>query len=111
MGHGLGAGCGFVRGLEERVSELLRLAPFSLPPSHSFGGHPLTVSERIESRMPTLDDEATDFPYAYNAAAVLIKSINLSDDEIKALVEMIDAYEPRVPPAERLGKALAELDE
>lgn len=62
--------------------------------------------------MPSLDDDAIDFPQAYKAIAVLMRSASLSQEEIDALVEKIDVYgEPRITPKMKLEKAFGQLDE
>lgn len=62
--------------------------------------------------MPSLDDDAIDFPQAYKAIAILIRSLSLSEDAITALVEKVDVYgEPRITPKMKLDKALAAVDE
>jgi translation initiation factor 4G len=62
--------------------------------------------------MPSLDDDAIDFPQAYKAIAILIRSLSLSDDAVTALLEKVDVYgEPKVTPKMKLDKALAAVDE
>lgn len=62
--------------------------------------------------MVTVDDDAIDFPQAYKAIAVLIRSLDLSSEEIDALLELVDVYgEPRITPKMKLDKAFAQLDE
>lgn len=62
--------------------------------------------------MPTLDDEAIDFPNAYDAIALLTQSLSLSDDEVSALGDKIEVDgTPRVTPKQKLEKALAKLNE
>jgi translation initiation factor 4G len=60
--------------------------------------------------MVALDDESIDFPQAYKAMAVLIRSIDMPDDEIATLAESIDAYEPVIPAPVKLNEALATVD-
>jgi translation initiation factor 4G len=62
--------------------------------------------------MPSLDDDAIDFPQAYKAIALLMRSLSIDQKEIDALVEKIDVYgEPRITPKMKLDKALAQVDE
>ncbi|WWD17169.1 hypothetical protein CI109_101607 [Kwoniella shandongensis] len=70
------------------------------------------LKQALDARMPTLDDEAIDFPAAYKAIAVLMRSVSLSTEEIDALVAKIDVYgEPRITPKMKLDKAFTQLDE
>ena len=62
--------------------------------------------------MPSLDDDAIDFPQAYKAIAILIRSLSLPEDAITALVEKVDVYgEPKITPKMKLDKALGAVDE
>jgi translation initiation factor 4G len=62
--------------------------------------------------MPTLDDDAIDFPQAYKAIAALIRSMSLAQEDIDALLEKVDVYgEPRITPKMKLEKALGQVDE
>lgn len=62
--------------------------------------------------MPTLDDDAIDFPQAYKAIALLMRSLSLGEDEIKSLLEKVDVYgTPRITPTDKLNKAFTQLDE
>jgi translation initiation factor 4G len=63
--------------------------------------------------MPSLDDDAIDFPQAYKAIAVLMRSISLDDAEIGSLMGMIDLYgqTPKITPQMKLDRAFAALDE
>jgi len=69
------------------------------------------LKKGIASKMTTLDDESLDFPLAYKAMAVLMRSIGMPDDEIAALAKTIDAFEPPKPPEVRIKEALAAVDE
>ncbi len=62
--------------------------------------------------MPGLDDDSIDFPQAYRAIAILIRSIALPDEDIDALLKKVDVYgEPKITPKMKLDKALAVVDE
>jgi len=62
--------------------------------------------------MPTLDDDAIDFPQAYKAVALLMRSLALEQADIDALMEKVDVYgEPRITPKMKLEKALGQVDE
>jgi translation initiation factor 4G len=62
--------------------------------------------------MPSLDDDSIDFPQAYKAVALLMRSISLSQEEIDALLEKVDVYgEPKITPKMKLERALASVDE
>jgi translation initiation factor 4G len=62
--------------------------------------------------MPSLDDDAIDFPQAYKAVAILMRSIALSQDEITSLLSKVDVYgEPKITPTDKLNKAFAQLDD
>lgn len=62
--------------------------------------------------MVSLDDDAIDFPQAYKAIAVLMRSLDLGPEEIDVLVQQIDVYgEPKVTPKMKLDKAFGQLDE
>lgn len=61
--------------------------------------------------MVSLDDEAIDFPNAYKAMAILLRSTDVTDDEVIELAGKIDAFEPVTPPLERLQQALIKVDE
>ena len=62
--------------------------------------------------MTSLDDDSIDFPEAYRATAILMRSISLSDVEIDGLLEKVDVYgTPKVTPKMKLDKALAVVDE
>lgn len=62
--------------------------------------------------MPSLDDDAIDFPQAYRAVAILMRSISLSEEDVDALVKKIEVYgEPKVTPKMKLDRALATIDE
>ncbi|WVQ80834.1 hypothetical protein IAT38_002941 [Cryptococcus sp. DSM 104549] len=70
------------------------------------------LKEALEARMPTLDDDAIDFPVAYKAIGLLIRSLSLSAEDVEALGDKIDVEgTPRVTPKQKLEKALALLDE
>lgn len=62
--------------------------------------------------MVTLDDESIDYPQAYKAIAILMRSASLSQEEIDELVAKVDVYgEPRITPKMKLDKAFGQLDE
>lgn len=62
--------------------------------------------------MPSLDDDSIDFPQAYKAMALFMRSLQLSDDQITALLAKVDVYgEPRVTPTDKLNKALTTIDD
>ena len=62
--------------------------------------------------MPGLDDDSIDFPQAYRAIAILVRSISLPDEDINVLLNKVDVYgEPKVTPKMKLDKALAVLDD
>ncbi|KAL0253970.1 hypothetical protein I308_101349 [Cryptococcus tetragattii IND107] len=70
------------------------------------------LKQALEARMPTLDDEAIDFPNAYDAIVLLTRSLSLSDDDVSALGDKIEVDgTPRVTPKQKLEKALAKLNE
>lgn len=70
------------------------------------------LKKGLEARMPTLDDDAIDFPQAYKAIATLMRSLDLSAEDIDALTAKIDVYgEPRITPKMKLEKALGQVDE
>ena len=61
--------------------------------------------------MPSLDDDAIDFPQAYNAIAILMRSISLSKDDIAALIQKVEVDgAPRITPTLKLERALALVD-
>lgn len=69
------------------------------------------TDDRIEKHMPSLDDDSIDFPKAYAAIAMLMRSISLSDEEIASLLDKVDVFgEPRITPKDKLEKELASLD-
>lgn len=62
--------------------------------------------------MVSLDDDSIDFPQAYKAIALFMRSLALSEDDIAALLKKVDVYgEPKVTPTDKLQKALAAVDE
>jgi len=62
--------------------------------------------------MPSLDDDSIDFPQAYKAIALLIRSISLSTEEVEALVKQVDVFgEPKITPQMKLDRALQAVDE
>ena len=62
--------------------------------------------------MSGLDDDSIDFPQAYRAIAILIRSISLSEEDIDALIKKVDTYgSPKVTPKMKLDKALEAVDE
>ena len=62
--------------------------------------------------MPGLDDDAIDFPQAYLAIAILMRSASLSPEEIDTCASKIEVEgEPRITPKTKLEKALASLDQ
>jgi translation initiation factor 4G len=62
--------------------------------------------------MASLDDDSIDFPQAYKAMALFMRSLSLSDSEISGLLEKIDVYgSPRITPQEKFDKALVAVDE
>lgn len=62
--------------------------------------------------MSSLDDDSIDFPQAYKAIALFMRSLSLSAEEIDELVAKIEVYgEPRVTPRMKLDKEFARLDE
>lgn len=62
--------------------------------------------------MPTLDDDAIDFPSAYKAVAVLLHSVSVPKDEIDRLAGLITVEgTPRITPQTKLEKALQALEE
>lgn len=62
--------------------------------------------------MVSLDDDSIDFPQAYKAMALFMRSLSLSDDAISSLLERVDVYgEPKITPKNKLDRALAGLDE
>lgn len=66
----------------------------------------------ITVHMPSLDDDALDFPQAYRAIAILIRGLSLSTEDIQSLAGMIDSDNAaRVTPQDKLDKALAAVDE
>jgi translation initiation factor 4G len=86
----------------------------SWAPKHFVLGKALLywTHDRLETRMPTLDDDAIDFPQAYPAMAVLMRAAGLDTEEIDSLIEKVQIEgTPRVTPKMKLDKALAALDE
>ena len=62
--------------------------------------------------MASLDDDSIDFPQAYKAVAILMRSISLSAEEIDALMVKIDVYgEPKITPRMKIDRAFAALDD
>ncbi len=62
--------------------------------------------------MVSLDDDSIDFPQAYKAIALFMRSLSLSDDDIATLLAKIDVYgEPKITPKQKFDKALAAVDE
>lgn len=62
--------------------------------------------------MKSLDDDSIDFPQAYKAVAVIIRSLSLSSDEIDELCGKIEVYgEPKITPRMKLDRALNALEE
>lgn len=62
--------------------------------------------------MSALDDDAIDFPQAYKAIAVLMRSLELSSEVVDTLVGKIDVYgEPKITPKMKMERALAAVDE
>ena len=62
--------------------------------------------------MPALDDDAIDFPAAYKAVALIMRSINLPEEEISSLISKVDTFEgARVTPKDKFDKAFAQLEE
>lgn len=65
----------------------------------------------IESHMVSLDDDSIDFPQAYRAIALFMRSLSLTDDDISALIAQVDVYgEPKITPKDKLDRALAAID-
>lgn len=62
--------------------------------------------------MAGLDDEAIDFPQAYQAIGLLMRSASLDEGEIEALLQEVDLYgqQPKITPAMKLERAFAVLD-
>lgn len=66
----------------------------------------------VTKHIPTLDEDALDFPSAYKAIAVLVRALSLSDEEIVTLVGQIQVEgSPRITPATKFERALAAVDE
>lgn len=62
--------------------------------------------------MPTLDDESIDFPSAYEAVALLVRNVSLSQEDINAMVGRIEVEgTPRITPLQKMEKALGKVDE
>jgi translation initiation factor 4G len=62
--------------------------------------------------MPSLDDDSIDFPQAYKAMALFMRSLSLSEEDITSLLAKVDVYgEPKVTPTDKLNKALSIIDE
>lgn len=62
--------------------------------------------------MPTLDDESIDFPSAYEAIALLVRNVSLSQEDINAMVGRIEVEgTPRITPPQKMEKALRKVDE
>jgi translation initiation factor 4G len=61
--------------------------------------------------MASLDDDSIDFPQAYKAVALFMRSLSLPDDDIAALLSTVDVYgEPKITPKDKLDRALASVD-
>lgn len=59
-----------------------------------------------------MDDDAIDFPQAYKAIAVLMRSLDLGNEHIDDLVAgIIVDGEPLLTPRMKLDRAFAQLDE
>lgn len=91
-------------GLVDKQSLIDTYVSFFRLCSDSFG--------RIKTRMPTLDDEALDFPQVYQAVGLLMRSARLDNDEIASLVAEVDLYgqQPKITPQMKMERALAALD-
>jgi translation initiation factor 4G len=62
--------------------------------------------------MPTLDDDSIDFPQAYKAIALLMRSIALSEEETDGLIEKIEVLgNPKLTPRDQINRAFKALDE
>lgn len=62
--------------------------------------------------MNSLDDDSIDFPQAYKAVAVIMRSLSLSPEEIDELSAKIEVYgEPKITPKMKLERALTALEE
>ncbi|EIW70435.1 hypothetical protein TREMEDRAFT_38178 [Tremella mesenterica DSM 1558] len=73
---------------------------------------PELLLKSVESRISTLDDDAVDFPAAYKAVALLVRSIAASPDDLERLVSLIIVEgTPRLTPRMKWEKALREVDE
>jgi translation initiation factor 4G len=72
------------------------------------------VSENVRDAADSQyrEADAIDFPQAYKAIAILMRSISLPSDEVKRLLELVDVYgEPKITPTDKLSKAFAQLDD
>lgn len=55
--------------------------------------------------MPTLDDESIDFPSAYEAVALLVRNVSLSQEDINAMAGRIEVEgTPRITPPRKWKK-------
>lgn len=62
--------------------------------------------------MVSLDDDSIDFPQAYKAIALIMRSLSLSEDDISSLCEQIEVFgEPKITPKMKLERALTAVDE
>ena len=62
--------------------------------------------------MASLDDDSIDFPQAYKAIAILMRSISLSAEDINSLMLKTDIYgEPKITPRMKIERAFAALDD
>jgi translation initiation factor 4G len=62
--------------------------------------------------MPSLDDDSIDCPLAYRTIATLMRTLSLSDENIEALVGMMEVYgDPKVTPRTKFDRAMAQVDE
>ncbi|ORY32813.1 hypothetical protein BCR39DRAFT_521719 [Naematelia encephala] len=70
------------------------------------------LKKTLATRITSLDDDSIDFPQAYKAVALLMRSLSLSDEEIEVLANTIEVDgTPRITPKMKLDRALTAVDE
>ncbi|OCF38389.1 translation initiation factor 4G [Kwoniella heveanensis CBS 569] len=70
------------------------------------------LKEALEKRVPTLDDDAIDYPSAYKAVGYLIRALSLSPEDVDAIADKIEVEgTPRLTPKDKLKRALESVDE
>ena len=70
----------------------------------------IKLTDRLDKRIASLDDDAIDFPHAYKSFALIMRSLKLEGEVEEMGGRITIEGNPRITPKEQLIKAMGQLE-